>query len=271
MQQISTTFLKSIFPIQQQEAMRSFVANSLANQRQSPEARRGTGRRSNTTVFAIKYARGVVIAGDRRMSEGFFDIADDTVVKVKQITGFSAIACAGSCNVIEYIEKNMKTTCDTFTSLYGRDISPDGQAGYLQWILKEWWYFFRGYFYDELGVPVLAAYDESSKKPRIFSFGVDSFFYEPRIIAGTGCGFDAIKQVVIDRWHKHLGVNATIDLAVRAMIHAGKSSHGVSDAAITPPTVGVIDRKGFRWIDEKDIVRRTDRLIKTMEGIRCLR
>ncbi|MFI5223473.1 MAG: hypothetical protein ACHQX3_04390 [Nitrospirales bacterium] len=48
-----------------------------------------------TTVLAIKYQQGVVIAGDRRATEGF-QIAERRIEKVFKIDEYSAMAIAGA-------------------------------------------------------------------------------------------------------------------------------------------------------------------------------
>ena len=58
------------------------------------EPMRGTGSMSvphATTVLAIKYQQGVVIAGDRRATEGF-QIAERRIEKVFKIDEYSAMA-----------------------------------------------------------------------------------------------------------------------------------------------------------------------------------
>ena len=50
---------------------------------------------SATTVLALKYQQGVVIAGDRRATEGF-QIADRRIEKVFKIDDWSAMAIAGA-------------------------------------------------------------------------------------------------------------------------------------------------------------------------------
>jgi len=50
-----------------------------------------------TTVLAIKYREGVVIAGDRRATEGF-QIADRRIEKVFKIDDHSAMAIAGAAS-----------------------------------------------------------------------------------------------------------------------------------------------------------------------------
>ncbi|HEX6727559.1 MAG TPA: proteasome subunit beta, partial [Nitrospira sp.] len=50
---------------------------------------------SATTVLAIKYQQGVVIAGDRRATEGF-QIADRRIEKVFKVDDWSAMAIAGA-------------------------------------------------------------------------------------------------------------------------------------------------------------------------------
>ena len=50
---------------------------------------------SATTVLALKYQQGVVIAGDRRATEGL-QIADRRIEKVFKIDDWSAMAIAGA-------------------------------------------------------------------------------------------------------------------------------------------------------------------------------
>ena len=61
--------------------------------------------------------------------------ADDSE-KIHQLTNFSAMGSAGYCNVIAHLERKMRSTCSSFRSLYGQDLSPDGQVNYLRNILR---------------------------------------------------------------------------------------------------------------------------------------
>ena len=227
-------------------------------------------RKSSTTVFAIKYKDGVVIAGDRRTSDGYFGVASDTTVKVRQLSKFSAMASSGFCNVIEETDRQMKQELKSFLDLYGKEVSPDGQARYLSTILDQWWFLMLMGIPYGIGAPILAAYDVFFETPRIFWFDVDGYFMEVPFFGGTGCGFSVIQNLVIDRWKENMTRSQTVDLAIRAMIHSGRASHGVSEATITPPTVAIIDKSGFRWIPKEIIEAGIKNIYGSMEGLKCL-
>ncbi len=263
----SRNFLKAKFTITGEEKMNrlvQFVGQAGPNQGNAQQ-----GIKSSTVVFAIKYKGGVVVAGDRRTGGGY-DIISDTSVKVFKLTPFSCIACAGYCNVISFIEENMSTVCNVFLGSYGQELSTDGQAHFLKTLLESWWFFFVRNWHWTPGLPILATYDVQLDRPRIIAFDYDGYFYEPPFFAGTGCGFDSIKGLVIDRWKSDISEEEAINLAVRAQIHSGAGSLGVSDSRIVLPTIALIDKSGFRWVGEGIIRGHRDELIKGMEGVTCL-
>src|SRR3989344_8010844 len=67
------------------------------------------GQRSNTVVLALAYKDGVLFAGDRRTSSGYYEIVDDTTTKVVKIASHSGFAAAGFCNVISDLETALKS------------------------------------------------------------------------------------------------------------------------------------------------------------------
>lgn len=222
---------------------------------------------SNTTVFALKYNNGVLIAGDRRMSEGYFDIASDDARKVRQLTNYSAMASAGFCNIISFLETNMAATCSTFKSLYGHDLSPDGQANFLRNLLEPWWFMSVYTWYWAVGIPILATFDTDLKIPRIFVFDDSGFNFEPEFFGGAGCGYEAIKGLLMDHWRFDMNDNLALVIAMKAMLHSGAASHGVSDARLKLPTVAVIDEKGFRWVPDSLLKKTLNQIIKRTEGL----
>lgn len=264
MRTLAVSFLESQFPVLGRERMDRIVKSV----RELPLSTPGLKKlRSNTTVFAFKYGEGVLVAGDRRCSGGWYEIVSDSENKVDKVSDFSAIACAGDCNVIDYLRRNMENICTRFKNMYGLELSPDGQANYLEDLVKVYWYEYLCFYYPQFGFPVLAAYDVSEGEPRIFSFDETGYNFEPEFMAGVGCGWDACKNIIADRWQRGLSLEAAIDIAVRALVHSGLSSSGVSDARLAPPTVCFIDSKGLVWVPEKLIKERISEIVKSLGGL----
>lgn len=258
-------FLDRKFPVLGNDMMRQVVSNL-----KGVNPGQVKGIKSNTTIFAIIYDKGVLIAGDRRTSDSYFGIASDASTKVVKLTKFSSMACAGYCSVISFLENNMLGTCSGWEAAFGKVLSPDGQAVYLKNLLLPWWFLFLQTWHWMPAIPVLVAYDVDFKKPRIFLFEEDGYFMEPQFFAGTGCGFDVIRALVIDGWRKEITEEETVRLAVKAMIHSGALSAGVSDARLVLPTIAVIDADGFRWVQKEVLAAHRDELVQQAGGLQCL-
>lgn len=228
--------------------------------------------RSNTTVFAFSYKNGAILAGDKRTSDGYFGLLSDTAVKIKQLSPFSAVAFAGSCNVIQFIEDNMVAFCTSFKAKYGKDPSPDGQANHLRDLLEPWYYLFVFYWYWSLAMPVFAAFDKHQNRPRIIFFDETGWHLDMSdpAFAGTGCGFEQVRGLIRERLQRReeVDVNVAIDLTMRAMIQSGLTSTGVSDARITLPSVATIEKCGFKWVDKNVLAKKRDQIVKEMGGLR---
>lgn len=220
---------------------------------------------SNTTVFAIKYKTGVLVAGDRRTSDGYYDIYSDETIKIDQVTDFSAVACCGSCGVTDQLVKSLQNLCSTWEAEYNKMLSPDSQRNYLSDFLKRYWSYFIWTGYFDIGLPVLAAYDMVQNRPRIFSFDATGFAIEEKKAVGDGCGYNCVKNLILYRWNKNLNEQAATSIACLAMLYSGWFSHGVSPAELYPPTLAKIDKHGVKWIEEQ-IVK--DLIVKHANEIR---
>jgi len=150
----------------------------------------------------------------------------------------------------------------SFENLYGSELSPDGQANFLKKLLEPWWFMSIYTYYWNIGIPIIAAYDREIEKPRIFVFDETGFYYEPEFFGGTGCGFDAIKGLVVDLWRPGMSEDMAILIALKAMLQSGKASSGVSDAVLHNPTICLIDREGFRMLPDSFLKKAIKQVIK---------
>jgi 20S proteasome alpha/beta subunit len=113
---------------------------------------------------------------------------------------------------------------------------------------------------------VLAAFDFKLGLSRVFSFYEDSSFHEAKFLAGAGCGFEAVKGLIIDRWEEGMDTSLAMELVVRAMLHSGISSCGVSDLRIVLPKIALIDQRGFRWVPERTVSGTRRKILRELRG-----
>ena len=86
-------------------------------------------------MLAIKYREGVVIAGDRRATEGF-QIAERRIEKVFKIDDYSAMAIAGAAGPCIEMAKLFQTELEHYEKLEGVQLSCEGKANKLGQMVK---------------------------------------------------------------------------------------------------------------------------------------
>ena len=88
-----------------------------------------------TTVVALKYNNGVVMAGDRRATQGNY-IAHDDVVKVYKVDNQSMIGIAGSAAVAFDLVKRFKTELEHYEKIQNIKLSYSGKVSFLSTLVK---------------------------------------------------------------------------------------------------------------------------------------
>jgi len=88
-----------------------------------------------TTVLGLKYADGVVMAGDRRATEGY-SIADDKMDKVFPADDLSAISIAGAAGQAVEIVKLFQLELEHYEKITGDRLSLEGKANRLAQMIR---------------------------------------------------------------------------------------------------------------------------------------
>src|SRR3954471_19207166 len=137
-----------------------------------------------TTCVAMRFAEGVVMAGDRRATSGNL-ISHRGMEKVVQADRFSGVAIAGSaCPALEMI-KLFQLQLEHYEKVEGASLSLEGKANQLSMMVR-----------GNLGmamqglvvVPIFAGYDTRRSQGRLFTYDVTGGRYEERDYVATGSG-----------------------------------------------------------------------------------
>lgn len=208
-----------------------------------------THRSNGTTVLALKYSEGIVIAGDRRGSYGHLHL--DDFIKVQDVGNLTFIACSGTSSYIDELEKTLKSVREYWEDLTEESIYIDGQATLLQAILKENFerlnvmMYVLGYY----AVPILAGFDPFLKKGRLFEFEETGGMYEKQdyVVSGSGGGLAEI--VLDDRWEAGLSEADAVRLAIRAVMRASRDNY-TSPGTLAPITVYSVCKTGQKILPE---------------------
>jgi proteasome beta subunit len=217
-----------------------------------------------TTVVAIRYADGVVMAGDRRATAGF-TIASRRIDKVFAADDFSGVAIAGAAGPAVEMVKLFQTQLEHYEKVQGEALSLEGKANQLALMV-------RGNLPLAMQglavVPLFAGYDQQRAIGRVFSYDVTGGRYEEHDYQGQGSGSVHARNWIKAGWREGMTLDETVELAIRALFAAADEDAATGGPDLVRgifPLVAAIDAGGFRAFVEADVEQRSRTLLDGRE------
>jgi proteasome beta subunit len=226
-----------------------------------PEIRHGT------TVAALRYADGVVMAGDRRATEGF-SIAHRAIEKVFPADRHSGVAFAGAAGPATEMVRLFQTQLEHYEKVEGMALSLEGKANQLGNMI-------RGNLpmaMQGLAVlPLYAGYDVRRRMGRIFNYDLTGGRYEETDYHATGSGGRDARTTMKLGFREGMPRGEAIELAISALYEAADEDAATGGPDVVRgiyPTVATITSAGFDRANEDEVAERFGALIerKRAEG-----
>jgi proteasome beta subunit len=213
-----------------------------------------------TTVLGLKFADGIVMAGDRRATTGNV-IADAKMRKVFAADNYSAIAIAGAAGQAVEMVKLFQLELEHYEKITGDRLSLEGKANRLAQMI-------RGNFPLALQglivVPLFGGFDERRDEGRIFYYDATGGRWEEDDFQTTGSGGQPAKNSLKKRWQPGLARDEALRVAVEALIDASDddAATGVPDRSrgIWPVMV-TVTAEGAADVTEADVVAAVDAVL----------
>jgi proteasome beta subunit len=137
-----------------------------------------------TTIVAVAFSGGVVVAGDRRATAGNM-ISQRDIEKVFRSDEFSCVAIAGVAGIGIDLVRLFQVELEHYEKLEGRALSLEGKANRLASMVRG---NIGGAMQGLVVVPLFAGYDEETATGRIFSYDVAGGRYEEHRFHAIGSG-----------------------------------------------------------------------------------
>lgn len=205
-----------------------------------------------TTVLAIKYQGGIVIAGDRRATEGF-QIAGRRFDKVFKIDEYSAMAIAGTAGPSIEMARLFQTELEHYEKLEGIQLSTEGKANKLGQMVKA---NLPMVFQGLIVIPIYVGYDVRRGEGRIFKYDITGGRYEESEYHAIGSGGKDARNTIREHFRKHLGEEEAIKLALLALYNAAEEDVGTGGPDFVRgiyPTAKLVSAAGITDIDDERI------------------
>ncbi len=228
----------------------------------------GTGQsgfpdRHATTIVAVTYAEGVVMAADRRATAGS-SIAQRDVQKLHPADRHSGIAIAGSAGFGLELIRLFQLQLEHYEKVEGLALSLEGKANQLAGMVRQHLGLAMQGF---VVVPLFAGFDVRREAGRIFTYDPTGGRYEETDFHADGSGGRDARTTVKLGWTPGMAREETIELAVQALYEAADedSATGGPDAVRgIYPTVATITDQGFTLVEEREVAERFASLIARM-------
>ncbi len=215
-----------------------------------------------TTICAIRYADGVVMAGDRRATAGNV-IAHRTMEKIYPADRHSGVAIAGAAGAAMEMVKLFQLQLEHYEKLEGIPLSFEGKANTLAQMVRS--NLTAALQLGMVVVPLFAGYDLRRKKGRIFTYDVTGGRYEETDYQAEGSGGRDARTTIKLGWREDLTRAEAIELAIQALWEAAdedSATGGPDPIRGIYPMMATITDAGFEELPEAEIAERFDAFIE---------
>jgi proteasome beta subunit len=212
-----------------------------------------------TTVLGVRYADGVVMAGDRRATSGNL-ISHKTMEKVYPADRFSGVAIAGAAGPAIEMVRLFQLQLEHYEKVEGTVLSLEGKANQLSGMV-------RGNLPAAMQglavVPLFAGFDLRRGVGRLFQYDVTGGRYEETDHVSSGSGSLHASTVVKLGFKEGLSREEAVTLVTTALFRAAEEDSATGGPDLVRgifPIVATITADGYQQVGD-------DELRTVVEGI----
>ncbi len=202
-----------------------------------------------TTVLALRYRDGVVIAGDRQATEGY-QVASRRIEKVYAADDHSAIAIAGAAGPCLEMARLFQTELAHYEKIEGMGLSLEGKANKLaQMVRANLPLAMQGL----IVVPIFVGYDLRRDEGRIYKYDLAGGRYEEADYYAIGSGGKDARATMKKLYRQGLDEAEGVRLAVEALYDAADEDTGTGGPDFVRrifPSVKMVTRAGIQDVPE---------------------
>ena len=213
-----------------------------------------------TTIVALLFDGGVIMAGDRRATMGNI-IANRDMEKVFAADGYSVVGIAGTAGIAIELVRLYQVELEHYEKIEGAIMSLEGKANRLASMIR-----------GNLGlamqgltvVPTYAGFDLATDVGRIYSYDVTGGCYIEGGHHSTGSGSVFARGALKKLWRPGLTEERGVSVAVEALYDAADDDSATGGPDLGRqiwPTVAVVDRTGARFVAQADLEAHVEAIV----------
>ncbi|MGO4190388.1 proteasome subunit beta [Arthrobacter sp. YAF17] len=215
-----------------------------------------------TTIVALGYAGGVLMAGDRRATMGNV-IASRHIEKVFPADQFSVLGIAGTAGIALDITRLFQVELEHYEKIEGTLLSLDGKANRLGAMIRS---NLPMAMQGLAVVPLFAGFDRPAGVGRLFSYDVTGGRYEEQEHHSVGSGSMFARGALKKLWRPNLTEEEAVAVAVEALYDAAdddSATGGPDPVRQLWPVVYIVNRTGAFRVPERELAARAATIIES--------
>lgn len=205
-----------------------------------------------TTILALAFEGGIVMAGDRRATMGSM-IASREIEKVFPADEYSAVGIAGTAGLAVELVRLFQLELEHYEKIEGSLLSLDGKANRLATMIRG----NLGMAMQGLAVvPLFGGFDLDRRVGRIFSYDVTGGRYEEHDHHAVGSGSVFARGSLKKLWRPGLDADAAVKVAVEALVDASDDDSATGGPDHTRgiwPVVATVTESGYLRVGDADL------------------
>jgi proteasome beta subunit len=228
------------------------VAPDALPPRRLRESAAGLGIPHGTTVLALTFEGGVLMAGDRRATMGNV-IAQHDLEKVNFADEYSAVAFAGTVGTAMEMVRLFQFELEHYEKIEGRRLSLDGKSRRLASLVQS---NLEAAMQGLVVVPLFAGYDLDREVGRIYSFDVTGGPYEMTDFHVDGSGSPYARGALKKLYRRGMSQDDAVVAAVQALYDAADDDSATGGPDLSRriyPSVAVVTDDGYRKLAEDEV------------------
>jgi proteasome beta subunit len=230
-----------------------------------------------TTIVALEFADGVVMAGDRRATMGNL-IANRDMEKVFAADEYAVVGIAGTAGLAIELVRLYQVELEHYEKIEGTLMSVEGKANRLASMIRA----NLGHAMQGLAVvPLFAGYDlggalggasAGGDRPgggRIYSYDVTGGCYREHDHHSIGSGSLFARGSMKKLWRPGLDAEAAVRVAVEALYDAADDDSATGGPDLGRriwPTLAVVDAEGVRFVPDPVLAQVVEAVVAARQG-----
>ncbi|HEY9388534.1 MAG TPA: proteasome subunit beta [Mycobacteriales bacterium] len=211
-----------------------------------------------TTIVALVYADGVLMAGDRRATMGNL-VAQRDIEKVFAADDHSVVGIAGVAGIANEIVRLFQVELEHYEKIEGNPLTLDGKANRLAAMIRA---NLGAAMQGLAAIPLFAGYDvdvhgdDQTRPGRIFSYDMAGGRYEERDFHAVGSGSLFAKSALKKRWRPDVDHDTAVRLALEALYDAADDDTATGGPDLIRrlyPVIMVVTDEGVRRLTDDQI------------------